>query len=401
MLPNRLQSNPSIAFIPLALLLAAACDTDRPSARMSVLVTTVDTIDGVVHVVNRGDAPEWRFALESSIGPKTLAVGEGGPEEFGQVWSAALGPHNDEIYIGDGHYTEVRVFGRDGTHRRTFGRSGEGPGEFSHINSVAWVGDRLLVLDLIGGRIGEFSAAGEVLGQRAAPGRWGGSEALRLYPVARDEAWSVSHVVGEDGLQLVYVGQSAAGETGDTLAATKDFWDQSVSCEYNDGWISFFEIIYSPQLVQHPGPAGTLYLARTDAYRIAVVSGGDTLRVIERELPSEPVTDEEWASATEDFRNFLDEQPRADCTPRRPERPALKPFIRTFFIAPDSRIWVEAMRAEGNRWEVFDPEGRLLGSMPAREFRENSVPAFGPDHVLTIRQDSLELDHVDVWRIER
>ena len=59
------------------------------------------------------------------------------------------------------------------------------------------------------------------------------------------------------------------------------------------------------------------------------------------------------------------------------------------------------IRTAGNRWEVFDPEGRLLASVPFHAWVERTVPAFGPDHMITIRQDSLDLDHVDVWKIER
>lgn len=68
---------------------------------------------------------------------------------------------------------------------------------------------------------------------------------------------------------------------------------------------------------------------------------------------------------------------------------------------PDGRIWVEVMRTAGNRWEVFDPDGRLLASLPVRGWKPRSVPAFGPDHMVTIRQDSLEIDYVDIWRIDR
>ena len=71
------------------------------------------------------------------------------------------------------------------------------------------------------------------------------------------------------------------------------------------------------------------------------------------------------------------------------------------FLASDGRMWVEVMRTAGNRWEVFDPEGRLLATVPLHEWKERSVPAFSPDHMITIRLDSLDLDHVDVWRIDR
>lgn len=81
-------------------------------------------------------------------------------------------------------------------------------------------------------------------------------------------------------------------------------------------------------------------------------------------------------------------------------RPDRGPAQRSF-VAPDGRIWVEVMRTAGNRWEVFDPEGQLLASLPVREWKAQSVPAFGTDHMVTIRQDSLEIDYVDVWRIDR
>ena len=88
-----------------------------------------------------------------------------------------------------------------------------------------------------------------------------------------------------------------------------------------------------------------------------------------------------------------DRVPRA--TRGNPTRPAAKPFIEDLFVAPDGKLWVEVVRTAGNRWEVFDTEGKLLGSVPAPPRREYVVPAFGPDYLLTIRRDSLDLDHVD------
>ena len=383
-------------------LVIVGCSDDQPRAVPSDLNTTIDTIDGVVHVINSGTAPEWRLTLETSIGPRSLAVGNGGPEEFGRVTTAMLGP-GGEVYVGDAQNREVRVFGLDGEHRRTFGREGEGPGEFpGHINSLAWVGDRLLAIDLIGGRINEYSSEGEPLGQRVAPGYWGGTgPGEGLSPVGGDEAYSQSMVRGATGLSLVYVGQNSAGETGDTIRAPEDPWDQSITCEYNNGWLWFFENIYGPRLALHPGPGGTMYQAKTDIYRIALTRGLDTLRIIERTLPAEELSDEEWAAVSGKFEAGLRERRGASCEPARPVRPETKPFINQISIAPDGRLWIEAFGAAGNRWDVFDREGRLLGSVPLVEWKEYSVPAFGTDHMLAIRQDSLELDHVDVWRIER
>lgn len=391
-----------LLLLPLTVVLAG-CSADRAPAVTSDLTTTIDTIDGVVHVTNSGTAPEWRLTLETSIGPRSLTVGEGGPEEFGQITTTALGPGGDEVFVGDTYYFEIRVFGLDGEHRRTFGRQGEGPGEFpAEINSVAWVGDRLLAIDLIGGRINEFSSEGEPLGQRVAPGFWGGTGyGEGLAPAGGDEAYSQSMVPGGDGYSLVHVGQNRAGETGDTIRALVDPWDQDIMCDYNNGWTWHYTNIYSPKLAQHPGPGGTMYQAKTNTYRIALTRGADTLRIIERTLSPETLSDEDWTAVTDEFEAGLRERRGASCEPPRPVRPDTKPFIHQIRIARDGRLWVEAFGAARNRWDVFDPEGRLLGSVPLVEWKEQSVPAFGTDHMLTVRQDSLELDHVDVWRIER
>jgi len=404
MIRDTLQTKALIGFLLLSLpLVTVACSADLPSGAAGDLTTTIDTVGGVVRVVNSGTAPDWQLTLATSLGPKSLAVGEGGPEEFGQVTTTALGPGGEEVYVGDVHYLEVRVFGLDGEHRRTLGRAGEGPGEFpGHIHSLAWVGDRLLALDLIGGRINEYSAEGDPLGQRVAPGFWGGTaQGEGFYPVGSDEAYSISLVPGANRFELVYVGQSSAGETGDTIPALESPWDQQIICEYNNGWMWHFENIYSPRLAQHPGPGGTMYQAKTDIYRIALTHGADTVRIIERTLPAEEVSDEEWAGVTDEFEAGLRERRGASCEPRRPIRPAIKPFINQIHVAPDGRLWIAVFRAAGTRWEVFSAEGRLLGIVPFHAWKEGSVPAFGPDHMVVIRQDSLELDHVDVWRIER
>ena len=121
---------------------------------------------------------------------------------------------------------------------------------------------------------------------------------------------------------------------------------------------------------------------------------------MERTLPPEPVLDDEWAAGNEEFEEFGRWRRSANCEPSGPARPELKPFIGGMHIAPDGKLWVRVIRTAGNRWEVFDTDGRLLGSVPTPTLKERVVASFGPDHLLTIRQDSLDLDHIDVWRFE-
>ena len=378
--------------------LAAACAQDD-EAPPGELTTTFDTIGGVVHVTNTGTPPPARLAPVVSIGPKTLTE-TGSPDEFGGVNSVALGP-DGEVYVADARNFEVRVFGLDGAHRRTFGRRGEGPGEFQTLSSLAWAGDRLLTYDIMLGRVGVWSSDGDWLGQQRTRGRiTGGGGAIRLYSVGPDEVYRYA-------LQNLYVGLNSRGETGDTLVqltAPSDAPSPVIICEYGEGFIRGFTVPFASGVTQHPGPGGVIYSAFESDYRIAVTrnDGADTVRVIQRPLPAEPVGDDEWEEGNRDFEEWRSENRGASCEPSGPTRPAAKPILGGIYIAPDGKLWVTVMRTDGNLWEIFDADGRLLASVPQAPRKRGVAPAFdASDHLLTIRQDSLDLDHVDVWRLER
>ncbi len=392
---------PSSAIAVLAIALSTACEQRDPTSRTGNLSTTFDTVNGVVHVTTTGTPPAWRLTPVVSIGPKSVQEQET-PDEFGWVSAVALGPGGN-VFVADAGNHEIRVFGLDGAHLRTFGRGGEGPGEFASVYSIAWVGDRLLTYDPHLGRIGEFSGAGEWLGQRRTAGGMTGSAAfMRFFPVGPDEVFRLS--LGGD--RTLWAGLDSRGDTGDTVPYLRSSADlpgvvEVIVCEWERG-IGWYPHTSGAKFVQHPGSGGVMYSAWGYFYRIAVTRGdGDTLRVIERTLPTEPVTDEEWAAGSAEYDEARERWPEASCKPRSYNRPERASFISEIFVSPDGRLWVDVIRTAGNRWEFFDPEGRLLGSVPAVPYKERTVPVFQGDYLATIRQDDLELDHVDIWRLER
>ena len=385
----------SCSFVASFLLTTACADT--PASSESDLVVRIDTVGGVVRVLNTGAAPRWELTPVVSIGPEA-ALQADGPEAFGAVYGVALGP-GGAVFVADGLNREIRVFGPEGEHLRTFGRQGEGPGEFGSLNSVAWVGDKLLALDFGNGRVGEFSFEGEWLGQRSEfGGIGGGGGTLRLYPVATDLAYVLTYAPARNA--MVFAGHAVAGPTADTLHALSapEGTVSGIRCTSAEMLMSF-AIPFAPKIVQHPGPGGTIWSAVTDQYRIAHTRGTDTLMIIERELPAEPVPDAEWEAGLGDFLEFVDENPSADCEPRRPAKPAAKPFVRDLFAAGDGRLWVEVVRDAGNRWEVFDDDGSLVGTLPATD--RSVAPAFADERLAVARRDSLGLGHVEVYRISR
>lgn len=374
--------------------LAATC-ADAPKGG-DELETHVDTVAGVVHVLNTGVAPGWELVPVASIGPES-ALESDAPEAFGSVYGIAFGAAGS-VFVADGLNREVRVFGPDGEHLRTFGRQGEGPGEFGNLSSLAWVGGKLLTLDFGTGRISEFSPDGEWLGQRTEfGGIGGGGGALRFYPVSTNQVFVRTYSPAWGG--MIFAGHDDAGPTADTFPPLRapEGTVSGIQCTSATAMRSY-PIPFAARIVQHPGSAGTIYSAVTDEYRVAVTRGADTLRLIKRELPPEPVSDEEWEAGNEEYYAFLDENPSASCDPRRPARPVAMPFVEDLVVAPDGRLWVEVVRSAGNRWEVFDSTGVLVGAMPAPE--RSMVPAFGPRQLAMVRQDSLGLSHVDIYRVE-
>ena len=386
----------------LAATLPAACAEGDSTINPHTLTTTFDTINDVIHVTNSGTPAAWQLTRVVSIGPESVTEEEA-PDEFGGVTAVALGP-GGTVFVADAVNSEIRVFGLDGSHIRTFGRAGEGPGEFGNIYSIAWVGDRLLTLDPRLGRIGEFSAEGEWLEQRRTAGSISGSPTfIRFFPVGPDEAFRFALSPDRGSL---WVGLDSRGGTGDTVPILTLQGDlpgmiKTIICEWDRG-TGYYPHTVGAKFVQHPASGGVMYSAWGYFYRIAVTGAdGDTLRVIERSLPAEPVTDEAWAAGSAEYDEARERWPDASCNPRGYTRPERNSFIEEIFVAPDGKLWVEVIRNAGNRWEFFDAEGRLLGSVPAVPHKERTVPVFYADHLVTIRQDDLDLDHVDVWRLER
>lgn len=296
----KIDLEPRLAAGPVALALALGCGDPRdtgnsPNATGTPLVTTADTAGTQIRVVNSGDPPAWDLAVVASIGPGP-ELAEATPGDFGEAVSVAFGPDENTVYVADRQNCEVRVFGIDGTHQRTFGRCGEGPGEFTEaLWSIAWVGDKLLAFDFGGGRIGEIAADGEWLGQREIIGVPRGSWRQALYPVGGGEAYAYALAAepGSSGrLGLAWYGHDAAGETADTVFPPAESVGSSVVCTWQGGGsftVEFFNNPYAPRSVVHPGRGGTLFSAVSDEYRIAVARGDDTLRTVARELAPEPL----------------------------------------------------------------------------------------------------------------
>lgn len=380
----------------LVLLAAlAGCGGSEP-AEPTELKTMVDSSGAYPVVRNSGQAPVWSVERLGTVG-RAATLGSPVPDEFGRVSSVTMGP-NDRVWIADQLQHQIKVFRPDGSLARDVGREGQGPGEFSALYSLAWVGETLLVLDLGNGRIAELSIEGDWLGTRPAPGRVSGSPAmLRFYPVSDTSVvqWSLGR-----GGERIWVEQGPEGVVREWSQVMVESPETTLlRCSYPGG--TFYESIpFAGRQLNHPASSGRSYLAWSADYRIALVGPtGDTLRVIDRDWPDVAISDEEWDRATAEFREFQEEWPGADCTPPGMERPHRKAALESLLLDTEGRIWVEAVDEGGRVWEVFDSGGGLLGSIPGFRYQDRVAPSIRQGRIAWSSTDSLGVEYVHWARV--
>jgi hypothetical protein len=104
-------------------LFGAACTGDQREA------------DGV-------NIPEWTI----SPTPHVVIGTEGDPHyEFSRVSGVALLPDGG-VAVADGGSQEIRVYDASGTYLRSFGGTGDGPGEFRALGTIRTSGDSILAI---------------------------------------------------------------------------------------------------------------------------------------------------------------------------------------------------------------------------------------------------------------
>ena len=109
----------------------SACDgAPRPGSTLAVR----DSL-GIRIIESLADG---RFRSSWVIGSKTWTIGEldGEAEYLLSGVRGAMHLPTGEVVIANRGTSELRFYGPDGTHRRTLGREGQGPGEFEYLRAL-------------------------------------------------------------------------------------------------------------------------------------------------------------------------------------------------------------------------------------------------------------------------
>ena len=261
--------------ITLGLLLPGlGCGRGRSEWRGKIQV-----VDGVTIVKN---PREGIWDSQGRTGISMTEVGRigtmEGPEEtvFADISDVAAGRRGD-VYVGDGKLCEVRKFAGDGGYLLTFGKKGQGPGEFQSIKTVS-VGPegRIIVFDDMMQRLSEFSEDGTLLKvtRRLDETRWIGP--TRVFRSGDRYVLFGGYAIfhkAEGGLELFH----EFGPDGDPTASYIDYEFVDVR-EFEENSIGFF-----PGQCDFQNPDDICYAHYYYDNRILVYKDKQIARVIERE----------------------------------------------------------------------------------------------------------------------
>jgi len=382
-------------------LLAACATADRGADTSAVRDSA-----GVQIVESRGPSLEspWRIDPEPVV---SIGVEEGAePYQFSLIGHAFRLDDGRIVVSNQRNPAEIRVFDAQGTHLRTLGRSGSGPGEFTFRSFADRLGDTIRAYDPGQMRITHFSPDGELLGV-AQIANVGGDPASRyiLFPGASNGGLlgrsnaprpdSTTSNPRRGFAEVILADPSGTARTQPMRIADGEY-DESSS---NNGLL-----LFTPRtgtLVKD----SLLYVGTAADWTIDVY--GPDLRLrrrIRRLVEPRPVTDADAAAYVEERVSVTRDPARRQAMERsfagRAQRTHVPAYDMTMLVDAEGNLWVRSFPMPGQTeqsWSVFDGEGRYLGDVDVPASLQ--ILTIERDHVLAVHRDELDVQRLQLLRL--
>lgn len=396
------------AFLLLPLL-AACGDAAAGDSAGGVVVRDSAGIEIVENAAQSwGEAEGWRLSTEPLL---QIGRAEGDAEYLLDRVTGARRLPDGRLLIPNGGSGELRYYAADGTHLRSVGGQGEGPGEFRNIDWVRpYRGDSLIVHDrslrratILStegefGRVISLSSPGE--GTPPIPeGAFGDGTLLGRLTV----------LVGPDEIRT---GMRSSDAMYATFAAADGAFIDSLATIPG----SERHLLAEPQMVMittpllSPEPHVTVagdraFIGHGGTFEVREFSTDGMLhRLIRTSAPAVLVTDADLDRLVEERLAGIEmEEARrrsAEVYALMP-RPEARPAFTALMADDAGNLWVQQSRLpwESGMWYVFDSSGRLLGPVEMPSGFEPSH--IGEDFVVGVVTDELGVQRVRVYGIEK
>lgn len=390
----------------LNLLVVTACGSEQGS-RASFVVE-----DSAGIAIATSARPAWESDGWSLSEQPVLQIGVIDGDSAYQLFRVrgAVRLSDGRIAIANDGSSEIRYFDGSGAHIRSVGGSGRGPGEFMSVSVlIPFLADSLIAGDFGLGRTTLLAPAGDVVRTEPGPPPVGalsdGSLVMQTHAAAPLEASTVVHD-GPTRDQATLVRYRLGDPVADTLALLPG--NESAQVVESDGTNS--------GITRYRRPFGLMRLTSTYGNSIFTADGsapeirvldatGSLSRLIRYEQALRPVTSAD-ESAYRD--RFLEPIPlgiyreRAERALGSGAFPEFMPAFQRLLHDRVGNLWVEEYQAdpsESPRWEVFDSDGRWLGSVATRAGLR--ITDIGEDYVLGVELDDLDVEVVRMYALRK
>jgi hypothetical protein len=392
-----LDTTASTCYRPLVWILTGATVVACAGTRSRSLTTAqVDTLPGnIIRVRNTGptgwtDTNGWKLVLERSIHPPP-----GDPGELGHP-AVVVATSGGDVLVLDSKPAVIKHYSADGTFLNTIGREGSGPGEFHDYGGLYVARDTLLHQDAEQTRASVYGIDGKFITS------WTSAPMTERGLVA-DDSGRVP-ILAETETNRINSGHAVIrhhtdGSTIDTVwypdAQEPATW-RLKTAHADMGML----VPYAPDRLTAFDRAGRLVWGDQRTYRLLYSRTGlDTVVIVEAVATPVQIADSirrsELASALT-HSGWLRGIAKLDDIPR--DYP-----VWTAAIADGANnLWVlrPGPRGDGDHWDVFTAEGRLLGAVPA-PFNHVDGTFWTRERVYVIEDAADGTPAIQVFRIAR
>ena len=355
--------------------------------------------------------------------------------DFGRIGPVLRFP-DGRIAVGDIQALEIRLFSPDGDYLGTWARRGAGPGELQRLDRLALIGGDSLVARNDGIFRHDIFGPNGVWGRtvRAPPSSWlrGGGGAVAWLadgafiqgPANIDRRNLPS---GRQTLMGEYHLFDSVGEHSANLGRLPERW-----VEKHDGVALPTTVSYGPR-AQIADAGDGLWYGFPSTFELRHIGTGGVDRIVRRDWVPEAIPQhlkeqyQTWFESQHPIRSGLDPGILPEIVLLRRAEAELRssgstrtqqlvfadslPAFVEVVAARGGGVWVHVaatvseLLASGptnissNRWTVFDPDGRWLGTVTAPAGLR--IHEIGPDYVMGVWQDELGVQYVRVHRLSR
>lgn len=398
---------PRLAAALLVPILAAGCD----AAAGGPATVTVRDSAGIEIVENvRSEWTEGAGWRVSEIPLLEVGDAEGSPEYLLDRVTGAILRDDGTLVVANAGSAEIRYFDPHGTHLRSVGRRGDGPGEFKQLMWLdEYRGDSLIVYDAVRrlsilgpdggyGRSLTFSAVG------------GGGTATPIAPFADGSILGrLTIMVGPS--EVVTGMRRGDAMYGRFSAADGALIDSLATLPGEER-----HLLVEPTMLMVTTPVlgaetyaavhgDQLFLGYSGEQEVRAYGMDGTLRrLIRRSQGAVPVTSGELDRLVEARLEAVDDaaarQRMAEVLTSMPS-PEFRPAYSALMTDAEGNLWMRetVLPGEPNGWTIFDPDARMLGTI---ELPGDFQPLrIGDDFVIGVVTDDLGVERVRLYRLEK